>query len=361
MPVRDYFAADYAEARRKFRETAGQAGAQLESMANPGAAGPAGDALTTDIAWFGPADAERVLVTVSATHGAEGFCGSGVQTGSFAGGFTRELPAGTALLAIHAINPYGFAWMRRVTEENVDLNRNFVAFDRPLPRNDGYAELADAICPADWSAVPLSAAEAKLDAYGKRHGAAALQRAVTGGQYTHPDGVFYGGAAPTWSRRTLESLAPRLLFRARRVALIDYHTGLGPYGHGEMIVTHRPDSAALARARDWYGDGIVSPTLGSSASSEVVGDLLNGFAEVLPQVEVTGMALEYGVRDLQDTLDAVRADNWLHLHGKLDSERGREIKAMMRAVFYGDADDWKDMVFEQATEAQRRALKGLAA
>src|ERR1700688_3064982 len=73
--------------------------------------GPAGEELATDVAWLGPADAARVLVTISGTHGAEGFAGAGIQTGSFRSGVARELPPDTALPAVHAINPYGFAWI----------------------------------------------------------------------------------------------------------------------------------------------------------------------------------------------------------------------------------------------------------
>jgi hypothetical protein len=359
MVVREHFSADYREARAKFRDAAAAAGARLEPFVNEVAKGPSGEILATDIAWLGPDNAARVLVTISATHGVEGFFGSGVQIGSFATGIARDLPPGTALLAIHAINPSGFAWLRRVTEENVDLNRNFVDYDRPLPRNDGYVELADAICPAEWSEAARRAAGERLDAYGAQHGAAALQRAVTGGQYTYPDGLFYGGAKPTPSRRILLHVAEKHLARARRVAVIDYHTGLGPYGHGERIVIHPPASAGLARAREWYGDAITSTALGTSASSDVVGDALTGIETALPAVEVTGVALECGVRPLRETLDALRADHWLHSHGTLDSAEGRAIKRAIRDVFYGDADDWKDMVFEQAVALQREALRGL--
>lgn len=358
--TRDYFPGDYAAARGAFLAAAQAAGARLNAYDNAGVRGPAGEALATDIAWLGPADASRVLLTVSATHGAEGFCGSGVQTGSFRSGLARELPRDTALLAVHAINPYGFAWTRRVTEENVDLNRNFIAHNRPLPRNDGYVALAAALCPLDWSEAALRSARVQLAEYRERHGAAALQQAITGGQYSHRDGIFYGGAAPSWSRRTVLRIAAEHLSRTCRVAVIDYHTGLGPYGHGEKIVIHPPGSGGLARARDWYGDRITSTALGTSASSDVVGDLLTGLAAALPAAEVTAMALEFGVRPLDETLDAVRADNWLHHHGTVQSTQGREIKAQMRAVFYGDADDWKDMIFEQAADAQRRALAGLA-
>jgi Protein of unknown function (DUF2817) len=359
MGASQYFSASYAEARAKFYDAAKATDARLFSYANNHARGPGGEPLTTDLAWLGPADAKRVLVTVSATHGAEGFCGAGVQTGTFLSGAARELPHGAALLAVHAINPSGFAWVRRVTEDNVDLNRNFVAFTAPLPRNEGYDRLADAICPAEWTPPALAEAKARLDAFGASHGAAALQRAITGGQYNHADGVFYGGEAPVWSHRTILAIAKRHLAHAERVAVIDYHTGLGPYGHGERIVTHAPASAGFARARQWYGENITSTSLGTSRSSEISGDLLQGLEDALPHAEVTTMALEYGVRPLDETIDAVRADNWLHTRGRLDSPQGRDIKAMIRATFYGDADDWKDMIFEQAIDAQRRAFRGL--
>jgi hypothetical protein len=360
MSTSDFFAADYGEARRKFRDAAIEAGARLASYAHPTASGPQGEALTTDVARLGPATASRVLMTVSATHGVEGFCGSGVQVGTFAQGLAAELPADTALLAVHAINPAGFAGIRRVTEDNVDLNRNFVDFAAPLPRNEAYGEIADALCPADWEPATLAASERRLTDYLERRGAAAYQHAVSGGQYTHPQGIFYGGDAPTWSRRTLLAIVEEHLGAARRIAVIDYHTGLGPYAHGERIVVHRRDTPGLARARDWYGEAVTSTDFGTSSSPDIVGDGLSALDRVLADREFTGMALEYGVRPLGETIMALRAENWLHHHGKLDSAQGREIKAALRDVFYGDRDDWKDQVFAQAVDAQRRALRGLA-
>jgi hypothetical protein len=354
-----YFSATYAEARDKFRAAAQAAGARLTQYVNP-VKGPKGETLTTDVARLGPASAEHLLVTVSATHGAEGFCGSGVQVGSFAGGIARELPAGTAFVAIHAINPYGFAWIRRVTEENVDLNRNFVDHAKPLPCNEGYEALHDAICPREWNAASAAASSARFDEYIVREGAAAFQRALSGGQYRHKDGIFYGGTAPTWARQTLLSIIDEQAGAARSLAFIDYHTGLGPWGHGEKIVTHMPGSAALSRAEQWYGD-ITNPALGTSLSAKLTGDNLNGLEAVLSPrgIAFTGMALEYGTLALREVLDAVRADNWLHHHGVIESAQGRELKAKMRDAFYGDRDDWKSMIFEQGVAAQRAALTGL--
>src|SRR5258708_37266661 len=119
MKTSEYFSADYAEARRKFREAAQGAGARVESRVNDAARGPAGEALATDVAWLGPKDAARVLVTISGTHGAEGFAGAGIPTGSFLASVARELPQATALPAIHAINPHGFASMRPASPAGV--------------------------------------------------------------------------------------------------------------------------------------------------------------------------------------------------------------------------------------------------
>ncbi|MBV9522830.1 MAG: M14 family metallopeptidase [Alphaproteobacteria bacterium] len=358
MSASQHFSRDYAEARRKFRDAALKAGARLTHYVNP-TKGPGGEDLTTDVARLGPADASRVLMTISATHGAEGFCGSGIQVASFAGGFGRALPADTALVFVHAINPHGFSWIRRVTEENVDLNRNFVDHAQPLPRNDGYDELADAICPAEWEDA---AASARLAAFAAKHGAAALQKAISGGQYRHKDGVFYGGTAPVWARRTLLRIIEEHMPAARHVGMIDYHTGLGPYGYGEQIVLHPGGSPAYARAEQWFGT-ITNPSLGNSSSAELHGDNLQGLAAHFAQTGVafTGMALEYGTLSLKEVLSAVRADNWLHHHGDLASAKGRRLKAQMRDAFYCDKDDWKDMLVEQGMRAQRGALEGLAA
>src|SRR5262249_56536361 len=132
----------------------------------------------------------------------EGFAGSGAQVGSFEAGLGRELPADTALLAIHAINPYGFAWLRRVTEDNVDLNRNFVDHGGPLPRNPGYDELADAICPSEWQDAALAAARPRLEGYRKKHGTPPLQIAITAGPYNHANGGLYGRPRPAPRRAT---------------------------------------------------------------------------------------------------------------------------------------------------------------
>src|ERR1017187_1063435 len=137
MQISDYFSANYAAARENFRNAAATASAALERYHNP-ATGPDALALSTETAWLGPRNAERVLVIMSGTHGVETFSGSAIQVGLLQSGIAEEVAKDVGLLLIHAINPSGFAWIQRVTEGNIDLNRNFIDHGWPYPKNPGY-------------------------------------------------------------------------------------------------------------------------------------------------------------------------------------------------------------------------------
>jgi hypothetical protein len=108
MPNIHSFAADYGEAREKFLAAARIAGATHHRYDNP-TKGPRGEALSTDVARLGPEDASKIVMTISSTHGVEGYCGSGVQVDWLAGVGAAGLPPDTAAVMVHAINPYGFA------------------------------------------------------------------------------------------------------------------------------------------------------------------------------------------------------------------------------------------------------------
>ena len=360
MSCADSFAPDYATARARFVEAATAASGRLERLTHP-EPGPDGDAVSCDVAWFGPPEAEAVLVTLSGTHGVEGFAGSGAQVDWLrrSGGAAR-LPPGVGVLMIHGVNPHGFAWERRVTHENVDLNRNWVDFDAPLPENPGYDRLAMVITPDVWTDFTRPDAEAAFKAYAAEHGQAALGVALSGGQYRHPDGVYFGGDGPTWSRRAQTAIFEHYLAHAVRIGLIDVHTGLGPRGIGEQIVTAPRTTDAFRRARAWYGAALTSTLDGSSASSPLVGDGLSAAPDLLRHAEVTAMALEFGTLPGEQVIWSLIADNWLHARGDPQGPLALAVKRDIRAAFYVESDDWKGMVVAQFELACRQALRGLA-
>jgi hypothetical protein len=203
-----------------------------------------------------------------------------------------------AVLYVHALNPYGFSWWRRVTHENVDLNRNWQDFSAPLPANAEYDRIAHLLLPPTWP--PSAENEGSLAAYAQQHGDRALQTALSAGQYAHPEGLFFGGHNPTWSQQTLRHVLQEHGTRCQRLGWIDVHTGLGPSGVGEKIFACRDDAAALARARRWWGAGITSIYDGSSTSALLSGLMWTSAYEECPQADYTGIALEYGTLPLPE-------------------------------------------------------------
>jgi len=351
------FSGDYLQARRRFLDAARDAGARLSSYDNDGAS----ERLHTDVAWLGPRSAARVLVTVSGTHGVEGYTGSACQLRLLTGGLLARLPAGTALLLVHALNPYGFAHDRRVNEDNVDLNRNFVDHERP-PANDGYPQVHPFLVPPSWEGPERVAADEALMAVAAERGVRYLQSVITAGQWTHPDGLFHGGTRPVWSHRVLEDVTRSHLTGREQVAYVDLHTGLGERAVGEPIFRGGRDRDALERARRWYGGALTTSEHGTSSSTPIVGNTATLLADVLCGGEqLTAITLEFGTLPGIEVLAALRADNWLALQpeGTVAPELHRLIKRQIRAAFYPDEADWRDAVLARADTVLAQTLTGL--
>jgi hypothetical protein len=360
MPVADYFSQDYAAARERFHQAAASAGARLQTYELPGQRGPQQESLSIDVARVGASDADRALVVLSGTHGVEGFCGSGCQVGFFADQLYRALPQGGCALLVHALNPYGFAWSRRVNEDGVDLNRNFVDFSEPLPASADYEPLHEHLVPKDWQGESRRNADLALNTYMKERGARAFQAAVSGGQYTRPTGLFYGGAGPTWSARTLMSiLHQQLPATVRYLAVLDLHSGLGPSAYGEPILTPVKTGDA-ERALRWYRCEVKDISGGDAASPQLKGTISCGVNREFPDLELTFLALEFGTIPMLEVLTALRGDHWLHSGVTVDPSLRASIQSHMRAAFYSETPAWQAAVYGRTADFIYRAFLGLA-
>ena len=359
----EVFSSTYAQARTRFLAAARDAGLKVDSKVHPRKGREAED-LAVDVALDGGADARNLLILSSACHGVEGFCGSAVQLASLLDHGWREYAAGkgVAVLYVHALNPHGFSHLRRVTHENVDLNRNFHDFSKPLPVNEAYRELHPLLLPDEWP--PNDSNKAAIQEYIARNGEAAFKAAVSGGQYEFPTGLFFGGTAPTWSNLTLRELLRTHGQRAERIGWIDIHTGLGPSGVGERIYAGRDEQASIARAHAWWAGNGATPLTsiydGSSTSAFLTGMMWSSIHDECPQAEYTGLALEYGTLSSEEIVEALRADHWLHLHPDAPATLASQIKQQVRDAFFTDTDAWKAQVLRQAREVLVQAVDGLA-
>ena len=355
-----HFARSYAEAREKFLAAARARNAGVFREVHPSEQGADGEELSIDLARIGDNEAGGVLLLSSGTHGVEGFCGSGCQVALLHDDvFMAEVErSGVAVLMLHALNPYGFSHLRRTNEDNVDLNRNFVNFHAEVPANPAYLELHPLLLPETWPPTPDN--EAQLGAWLAKFGAKAYQAAISAGQYQLADGMFYGGARPSWSNACLRAILRSEVAARAKLGWIDFHTGLGPRGHGEKIYGGRDTPSDMARARAWWGEDLTSFYDGSSTSSRVSGVIGNAAYDECARTEITAMALEYGTYPLEQTLEALRAEHWLYNHPEASDAKRAQIKYRMRDMFYIDSDDWKTMVYAQARSAALVAIARLA-
>lgn len=353
------FSTSYAQARLAFMHAAQAASLAVQSHLHP-LPGREGESLAMDVVREGPTDAQHLLIISSACHGVEGFCGSGVQVHALCDTAWRQAArdAGVAVLYIHALNPYGFSHLRRVTHENVDLNRNFHNFEQPLPINSAYREVHPLLLPEVWP--PDATNTAAVTRFIAERGMPAFQAAVSAGQHEFPDGLFFGGREPTWSNLTLRQVLREHGRNCQHMAWIDLHTGLGPCGVGERIFACDNQAAALARARSWWGPGITSIYDGSSTSALLTGLMWMSVKQECAQAEYTGIALEYGTQSLEQVMYALRGDHWLHLHPQAPSALRQQIKHELMNAFYVDTDAWREQVIEQAMQAMHQAAQGLS-
>jgi len=354
------FAENYAQAHSRFVQLAKHHRLKTEYQELAYAAtGPMGEKLVTAVAWFGNLNAPRVLVIQSATHGVEGFAGSAIQMDALMQLEQATLPEGVALCCIHAINPYGFAWLRRVNEQGIDLNRNFIDFTQALPVNEAYRELAHCLLPVSEEQWDLCKLE--LENYRKQSGQQAYELAVSGGQYEFSDGLFYGGQSASQSNLYLRQLIESFRLDQRQfVTVIDIHSGLGPFGYGEVICDHPPGSAGVRWAREWFGESVTEPALGSSSSVPKQG-LIDYLWQQQLADQVCFITLEFGTYSIEKMFDALRKDHLLHRQ-PVDwlANNTQSIKQNLRNIFYPASADWQEMVLIRGRQLVGQALNGLS-
>lgn len=344
------FPIDYSDARRRWRAAALPVAATLGQYSCQGF-GPNGESLFSDWAWIGPTDAASVLILLAATHGVEGFVGSAVQL-DFLNNFGQQTPVDdTATLLIHGLTPWGYAWSRRCDADGVDLNRNCIDFTN-APNNPHYDQLRSALFESD------STIRRRLfDDFAARHGRVAFEQAISGGQYRDPAGPFFGGFAPAHGRKVCEQLIAEHRLKSRRLAVIDLHSGLGPYGYGEIICDHPPDSPGAAVARQWYGDAVTLPLAGTSHSVPKLG-LLDYLWHAIMNDDSCFVTLEFGSYPTEQLFEVLLQDHQLWAQTGNEAVRQQHSDSM-RKHFCPVDPAWRELVLFRARQVVAQARQGL--
>lgn len=341
-PTRELFSADYEEARRRFLAAASAVNAETRSYVHP-MVGPFGEEIACDVARLGPSDAPVTFIISSGTHGVEGFAGAACQLSLLQNKMT--MPGGMRIVLVHAVNPFGFAHLRRTNEDNIDINRNFIDHSAPSA-NPNYAKLHEVMFPEDWAGEALHECEKAWYSLLARRGWNGVIGELAAGQSTHPDGIFYAGRQAAWSNHVWRSIVADEQ-NAARIIHLDVHTGLGPSGYGELIYIGRADdrTGALAAA---LSAGEARPILdGAAVSPNVDGPISSALPPSCGERLVIGFALEFGTVALETVIRAMRIDAWLNARPDTSPQLAATLRAEVRAAFEVNDPRWRRQVLDR--------------
>lgn len=348
-----YFHETYEDCRLAFRESANRLVVQYEGVdvfMIP-VAGKTDPDLTIDCCYI-PAQAttENLLILSSGVHGIEGFLGSAVQLMVMEEVLSPAHLKTTGIFFIHGMNPYGFKHLRRVTENNVDLNRNCAIDERLFDtENEGYRKLQGMLNPrgkANHRSLKNKHMHLVLLQKVLAESMLVVRQAVLQGQYDNPEGIIFGGQEVEPQIIAISPILKDKLKPYARILTIDLHTAWGR--NGTMHLFSRPIEdvkiktgmeALFAGYRIDWGDSKDFYTIGGGFA-DYVGALVSG-KTYYP------MPFEFGTFDSQKTFGSLRSLHYMILenqgfhYGYEDEKTEARIKKDFRELFFPSDEAWR--------------------
>lgn len=361
---RQYFPAGYAQSRAAFR----QACAQLPGAvcaAYPVRYPDLADAdLTIDTA-YADFHQPRLLILQSGIHGVEAYAGAAVQRMVFARHLARLRASGFDVLMIHALNPYGFKYGRRVDGNNVDLNRNFAppaqaGFYRRV--NQAYRDApgltlrTGPVASVALDSARIAAATLWAAAW---HGFSVgfIGNASHAGQYETPRDFDYGGQAPAQQTAFWQDVVrPLMQAHAGDIYVLDMHTGLGAANVLTLYSGNAWPAAREARLRQLVadtGDGGIRMQSPRESPYQDSGDMIDFAPALLADGRVTAITVEWGTIG-EDVVAQLRSnarmvlENQAHFYGCVDDAVCAAVRANFLAMFNPDSDAFRAGVLREA-------------
>lgn len=324
--------------------------------------------LYVDLLYIPPVkDSARLLVLSSGIHGVEGFTGSAVQQMFLAELLTKEVLSDMGVLLIHGINPYGFKYLRRVTENNVDLNRGSdIDPSLFINKNEGYGEVYDLLNPiGEVSTFSLQNQFFHLRAIQKilKYSKGVLRQAVLQGQYEYPDGVYFGGQDFEPQIDSLKIILPGIFDPYERVLAIDLHTGYGERGAlhlfpnpvNDPVIKSKTESVFKGYKIDW-GD--------TDDFYSVTGGFVDPFlGKLCPDATYLYMAFEWGTYDSQKTFGSLQSlqtivmENQGYHYGYKKPKQESRIKKRTLEFYNPSSAAWRSRVIESGRDMLKVVLK----
>ena len=311
---------------------------------------------------------EKILVFTTGEHGVECYVGAAMMH-KFVEDYMPKLdPRTTAILLVHAINPWGMKNHRRGNRDNIDLNRTFMLdlhFDPTF--NPAYDKIDAFLNPKSTLTNTLLNNLAYLFGLGlhvAKMGMRDFRYALLLGQYRNPKGLYYGGAEMPEETRTLMDLYNMALRDYDQVLHLDMHTGYGPRYQMSLV-----NSALDKGTSEYFEKRFNYPLVVAATADEfyaIRGDMIDYIYGLqqrdYPTKKIYATSFEFGT--LGDTLYGLFQsprvmihENRAFWHGAVNDKVHAEAKRGFKELFNPSATDWKEKAVKDAKQAFEGILK----
>jgi predicted deacylase len=286
------------------------------------------------------------ILLSSGLHGGEGFFGSAVQLALMDSG---SLATDINWVFIHALNPYGFANLRRCNEDNIDLNRNFLL---PGEEYRGSSPIYGNISPVlnpehlgkiDWFIPQMLGAIAKYKL-------ANIWQAVAEGQYDFPQGLFFGGQAASKTQQILQEYLPQWIGDSQNILHLDFHTGLGKWSTYKLLMDTVVTPAELQELQAYFGAESIFAVDGGKKKYQVRGNIGQWTRQLLQPRNYNYFCAEFGTYSFAKVLILLRQENYAHNWLAVTDPDYLRTKEKMKEIFCPESDQWRSMVIAKSIE-----------
>jgi len=243
------------------------------------------------------------------------------------------------------------AWIRRVNENNVDLNRNFIPDGRYAEPSAAYGAVDAFLNPKS----PPSQDYFLLRTTGLilRHGFSSLLQTVAGGQYSFPRGLFFGGQKREEGLSKYHDFLTTTFASSRRVLGIDVHTGIGRYARDLLIV--EPDNYDTLRVS--FGKRVILSQPDHLPTYRIRGGHHELLESAARHAGVRFLTQEFGTYNPIKVFHALREENRWHHYG--DGTLNNGAKQTLKEMFCPRSEQWRGRVLARGREVFDQALQNL--
>jgi hypothetical protein len=260
---------------------------------------------------------------------------------------------------IHALNPYGFAWSRRVDAANRDLNRNFILADELFEGvPELYAKLNELLNPKR-PPRPYEFFFHQILWCITRYGFKALQAAIASGQYEYPAGLFFGGHEAAQLSHLLSERLAGWLAGSRRVVHIDLHTGLGPYAEPLLLMDSKLSEQHRREFVAWFGPQGFRDVDANDGFYQAKGSFGRWCRAHCGVDDYVYACADFGTYSPIRVLKTLRAENRCYYWAAPESQQTKQAKQELKEVFCPQSQAWRRKSLANAGELTRNAIEGL--